>query len=146
MLKHIPKLLTGELLKILNDMGHGDTLVLADANFPAAAQGTKVVYTPGADAVQMMDAILHLMPLDQYVDCPVKLMAENPGDDYIPTIWDDFKASVIKNNGPVTIEFIDRFRFYEEAKKAFVVVSTGEERLYGCAILKKGVLKPGEAI
>ena len=133
MLKHIPKLLTGELLKILNDMGHGDTLVLADANFPAAAQGTKVVYTPGADAVQMMDAILHLM-------------AVNPGDDYIPTIWDDFKASVIKNNGPVTIEFIDRFRFYEEAKKAFVVVSTGEERLYGCAILKKGVLKPGEAI
>lgn len=146
MLKHIPKLLTGELLKILNDMGHGDTLVLADANFPAAAQGTKVVYTPGADAVQMMDAILHLMPLDQYVDCPVKLMAVTPGDDYIPTIWDDFKASVIKNNGPVTIEFIDRFRFYEEAKKAFVVVSTGEERLYGCAILKKGVLKPGEAI
>ena len=134
MLKHIPKLLTGELLKILNDMGHGDTLVLADANFP------------GADAVQMMDAILHLMPLDQYVDCPVKLMAVNPGDDYIPTIWDDFKASVVKNNGPVTIEFIDRFRFYEEAKKAFVVVSTGEERLYGCAILKKGVLKPGEAI
>ena len=146
MLKHIPKLLTGELLKILNDMGHDDTLVLADANFPAAAQGTKVVYTPGADAVQMMDAILHLMPLDQYVDCPVKLMALNPGYDYIPTIWDDFKASVIKNNGPVTIEFIDRFRFYEEAKKAFVVVSTGEERLYGCAILKKGVLKPGEAI
>ena len=140
MLKHIPKLLTGELLKILNDMGHGDTLVLADANFPAAAQGTKVVYTPGADAVQMMDAILHLMPLDQYVDCPVKLMAVNPGDDYIPTIWDDFKASVIKNNGPVTIEFIDRFRFYEEAKKAYAIIATGESALYANIMLQKGVV------
>ena len=140
MLKHIPKLLTGELLKILNDMGHGDTLVLADANFPAAAQGTKVVYTPGADAVQMMDAILHLMPLDQYADCPVKLMAVNPGDDYIPTIWGDFKASVIKNNGPVTIEFIDRFRFYEEAKKAYAIIATGESALYANIMLQKGVV------
>ena len=141
MLKNVPKLINGDLLKILNDMGHGDTLVLADANFPAASQGTKVVYTPGADAVQMMDAILSLMPLDQYVDNPVQLMAVNPGDTYVPTIWDDFKASVLKNNGETNIEFIDRFDFYDRAKKAYVVVSTGEERLYGCAILKKGVIK-----
>ncbi|MDD6204936.1 MAG: RbsD/FucU domain-containing protein [Firmicutes bacterium] len=146
MLKNVPKLINGDLLKILNDMGHGDTIVLADANFPAASQGTRVVYTPGADAVQMMDAILRLMPLDQYVDCPVQLMAVNPGDSYVPDIWDDFKATVLKNNGETKIEFIDRFSFYDCAKQAFAVVSTGEERLYGCAILKKGVLKPGEAV
>lgn len=146
MLKNVPKLINGELLKILMDMGHGDTLVLADANFPAAAQGTRVVYTPGADAVQMMNAILKLMPLDQYVSCPVQLMSVNPGDTYVPTIWDDFIASIATNNGPTEVEYIDRFKFYEESKKAFVIVSTGEERLYGCAILQKGVLKPGEAI
>ena len=146
MLKNVPKLINGDLLKILNDMGHGDTIVLADANFPAASQGTRVVYTPGADAVQMMDAILRLMPLDQYVDCPVQLMAVNPGDSYVPDIWDDFKATVLKNNGETKIEFIDRFSFYDRAKQAFAIVSTGEERLYGCAMLKKGVLKPGEAV
>ena len=100
-----------------------------------------MAWSMSADAVQMMDAILSLMPLDQYVDNPVQLMAVNPGDTYVPTIWDDFKASILKNNGETNIEFIDRFDFYDRAKKAYVVVSTGEERLYGCAILKKGVIK-----
>ena len=94
----------------------------------------------------LMRAILTLMPLDQYVETPVHLMAVNPGDTYVPTIWEDFKATVQEKNGPTNIDYIDRFDFYARAKEAFAVVSTGEERLYGCAILQKGVLKPGEAI
>ncbi len=146
MLKNIPKVLSPDLLQILAQMGHGDTIVLADANFPAENCGKRVVYAPGTDAVQMMRAILTLMPLDQYVETPAYFMAVNPGDTYVPTIWEDFKQTVEELNGPTNITYIDRFDFYERTKNAFAVVSTGEERLYGCAILQKGVLKPGEAI
>jgi len=146
MLKNIPKILPPELVKILLEMGHGDTLVLADANFPAVSHCSRVIHAPGVDAVEMMDAILTLMPLDAFVESPVCLMQVNPGHDYIPTIWEDFKASVMKHNGQTNITYIDRFEFYDKTKKAYVVISTGEERFYGCAILQKGVLAPGEAI
>lgn len=146
MLKNIPKILPPELVKILLEMGHGDNLVIADANFPAASNATRVIYAPGVDAVAMMDAILTLMPLDAFVESPAFLMAVNPGHDYTPTIWEDFKQTIYKHNGETNIKYIDRFEFYDQAKKAYVIISTGEERFYGCAILKKGVLAPGESI
>lgn len=142
MLKKIPPILSPELVKTLMDMGHGDTLVIADANFPSASNAKLLVRADGLGAAEIMGAILELMPLDQYADCSVTLMQLNPGETYVPFIWDDFKKTVAEKEGQQNIQFIDRFEFYKRAKEAFCVVATGETALYACAILQKGVVKP----
>lgn len=142
MLKGISPLLSPELVKILMEMGHGDTLVIADANFPSASCGQRVVRADGLGAAEIMDAVLSLMPLDSYVESAVSLMQLNPGDDYVPFIWDDFKKVVAAREGEQNIRFIDRFEFYKQTKEAYCVIATGETALYACAILKKGVVKP----
>lgn len=143
MLKGIPNILTPDLLKILMEMGHGDTIVIGDGNFPAAsmAKDSKLVRLDGHNACEVLDAILKFMPLDTYVDAPVTLMEIVPGDNVVPTIWDDFSAIIEKYEPGTKIEHIERFKFYDEAKKAYAVVSTSESALYACVILKKGVLK-----
>lgn len=143
MLKGIPNLLTPELLKILMEMGHGDTLVIGDGNFPAAsmANDSKLVRLDGHNACEVLDAILQFMPLDTYVESPVTLMEVVPGDNVVPTIWNDFSAIVEKHEPGTKIGHIERFKFYEESKKAYAVISTSESALYACVILKKGVIK-----
>ncbi len=143
MLKGIPNLLTPELLKILMEMGHGDTLVIGDGNFPAAsmAKDSKLVRLDGHNACEVLDAILQFMPLDTYVESPVTLMEVVPGDNVVPTIWNDFSAIVEKHEPGTKIGHIERFKFYEESKKAYAVISTSESALYACVILKKGVIK-----
>ena len=141
MLKRIPKILSPDLMKILLEMGHGDDLLLADGNFPAAACARRLVRADGLGVPELLDAILQFFPLDPYVAKPVGLMAVVPGDTVVPTIWDEYKAIAQKHEpNAANIEFIERFAFYERAKQAFAIVATGEKALYANIILKKGVV------
>lgn len=142
MLKNIPKIMSPELLKILMEMGHGDEIVLADGNFPAETIGQRVVRCDGHGVTELLDAVMQFLPLDAYTDKPVMLMEVVKGDPVVPTIWEDYKA-VINKYEPENckIEMIERFDFYERAKKAYAVVATGEEAIYANIILKKGVVK-----
>ncbi|WAP70826.1 RbsD/FucU family protein [Jiella pelagia] len=146
MLKGIPSLVTPELLEILAAMGHGDDLVLADRNFPAASVAAetttgRLVQLTGVGSNDAATAILSLLPLDGFVEAPVRRMA--PTDD--PTaefdVHLDMQAIVdAAEERSVTIEAVERFAFYEAAKTAFAVVRTSESRPYGCFIFKKGVI------
>lgn len=140
MLKNIPKIIPPELLKILAEMGHSDEIVIADANFPSANMGQRVVYMLGNGGPEVLKAVLELLPLDTY-EKSVYLI-DKPATDDVPTpIWDEYKE-IVKEHTDQEIEFIERFDFYERSKKAYAVIATGEEALYGCMILKKGVIRP----
>ena len=143
MLKGIPNLLTPDLLKILMEMGHGDTLVIGDGNFPAAAMSKNsiLVRLDGHGVPEILDAILRLFPLDPYVEAPVSLMEVVPGDPVETPIWDEYAKIVEKYEPGTKIGHIERFQFYEVAKKAYAVVATGEGALYANVILQKGVVK-----
>ena len=143
MLKGIPSILSPELLKILMEMGHGDTLVIGDGNFPAAAiaKDCQLVRLDGHGVPEILDAILQLFPLDPYVEAPVSLMEVVPGDPVETPIWDEYAKIVEKHEPGTKIGHIERFQFYEVAKKAYAVVATGEGALYANIILQKGVVK-----
>ncbi len=138
MLKGIPNLLSPDLLKILMEMGHGDEIVISDGNFPAASMGKRVVRLDGHGGVEVLEAILKLLPLDTYAK-PVYLMAKVPGDTVETPIWDEYKKSIAPHTKEEP-EFLERYEFYERAKEAYAVVYTGESALYANIILKKGVL------
>ena len=137
MLKNIDKLLTGDLLKILCDMGHGDELVIADANFQAETCSQRLVRLPGIDGVSALRSILTVFPLDTY-SSPALIMDLTDGDKAKgmpePVIWPEYERLCGK------LEKMERFSFYERAKKAHAVIQTGEERQYGNLILVKGVV------
>ncbi len=144
MLKGIPKILSPELLKILCEMGHSDTLVLADGNFPSESIGKNaiVVRCDGHGIPALLEAILKLFPLDSYVEHPVHLMEVMPGDPVKTPIWDTYKAIIAAQDarGSACIGTYERFAFYEKAKEAYCVIATGETALYGNLILQKGVV------
>jgi L-fucose mutarotase len=141
MLKGISPLLSPELLKILAEMGHGDELVMGDANFPAQSMGQRCVREDGHGGVELLDAILSLLPLDISLDAPVTLMQVAPGSmSGDPPIWKDFDATVQKHQPGTRSEQVERFAFYDRARKAYVCIATGERSLYACIILKKGIL------
>lgn len=141
MLKGISPLISPELLKILCEMGHGDEIVLGDANFPAESCGQRTVRADGIGAVPLLEGIMDLMPLDDYDDNNFALMAIAAGDDYVPEIWDEFDRVLQKHRPGAAASFEERFAFYERAKKAYAVVATGETAIYANVILKKGVIK-----
>ena len=143
MLKHIPRILTPDLLKILTEMGHGDEIVIADGNFPAASIAQRLVRLDGHRCPPVLEAILKLLPLDIYVDKPVALMQVVPGDNVKTPIWDQYRK-IIKASGEKfdDFELVERFEFYDRAKKAYAVVATSESALYANIILKKGIIKP----
>lgn len=140
MLKGIPSILSPELLKIMMEMGHGDEIIIADGNFPAASHAQRLVRCDGHGVPEVLEAMLKLLPLDQYVESPVALMSVVPGDPIVPVIWDEYKAEIAKY-GDVKIEYLERFAFYERAKKAYAIIATGEKAQYANVILKKGVIK-----
>ena len=141
MLKGIPSIITPELLKILMEMGHGDELVISDGNFPAASIAQRLVRCDGHGCPEVLDAVLKFYPLDPYVEAPVHLMQVVPGDPVETPIWDVYKEIVKKHEATSNkVENIERFAFYERAKKAYAVVATGEKALYANIILKKGVV------
>lgn len=141
MLKKIPKSLSPQLVKTLMEMGHGDEIVLGDANFPGCSLSTNVIRADGLSGAVLLKAILELFPLDTYSEHSVFLMEVTPGDDYKPEIWEDYKAILDASGEPFSIGYLERFDFYERAKKAYAVVATGEEALYANIILKKGVVR-----
>ena len=143
MLKGISSLISPELLKILMEMGHGDEIVIADGNFPAVTCAQRLARCDGHSVPPLLDAILELFPLDEYVDNPVALMAVVPGDDTpTPPIWKEYERILQKHGHlPDKVEQIDRFAFYDRAKEAFAVVATGESAIYANVLLKKGVIK-----
>ncbi|CEP95582.1 transport protein RbsD/FucU [[Clostridium] sordellii] len=144
MLKNIPQILSPQLLKILCEMGHSDQIVISDGNFPAESMGKDsiVIRCDGHGVPELLDAILTVFPLDTYVDKPVSLMEVMPGDNVETPIWDTYKEIIQKhdNRGEETIGTIERFKFYDEAKKAYAIIATGEKALYANVILQKGVV------
>ncbi len=144
MLKNIPPILSPELLKVLCEMGHGDELVIADGNFPAESVGKDaiVVRADGHGVPEILDAVLSVLPLDQYSRKPVALMEVVPGDPVVPTIWDTYKE-LLKKHDPdhSEIEMIERFAFYDRAKKVYAIIATGETAIYANILLKKGVVQ-----
>jgi len=128
-------------MKILMEMGHGDEIVLADGNFPAASIAQRLIRCDGHGVCELLEAILKFFPLDIYVDKPVALMSVVPGDDKKPKIWGDHHAIIKKSGEKFTdFEFVERFAFYERAKKAYAIAATSERALYANVILKKGIL------
>lgn len=144
MLKHIPKILSPELLMVLAEMGHSDRIVIGDGNFPAESIGRDavVIRCDGHGVPELLDAILQLFPLDTYVEHPVALMEVMPGDKVETPIWDAYAEIVERHDerGKKAIGHIERFAFYEEAKKAYAIIATGESALYANVMLQKGVV------
>lgn len=142
MLKGIPKILSPELLKVLAEMGHGDRIVLADGNFPAASMGKKVIRADGHGVPELLEAVLTLMPLDIYVEKPVTLMEVMKGDKVATPIWDTYREIIARHDtrGEKVIGTCERFAFYEEAQKAYAIVATGEQAIYANVLLQKGVI------
>ncbi len=141
MLKGIPKIISPDLMKVLMEMGHGDEIVLADGNFPAASCASTLVRCDGHSVSELLEAILKLFPLDSYSEKPVTLMKVVEGDPTIPSIWEDFSETIQKyNQNHSSFEMVERFEFYERSKDAYAIVATGESALYANIILKKGVV------
>ena len=135
MLKTISPLISPELLKTLCEMGHGDYIVLSDAHFPAGNLGPKVIRADGLPIDALLKGIIPLFELDSYVEHPMLMMAPVPGD----TLDADYVQTCETILG-VKAGYLERFAFYEHAKKAFAIVVTGETRKYGNIILQKGVI------
>lgn len=140
MLKKIPKLLPPELVKIMMEMGHGDELILADAHFPAASHAQRLIRCDGHPIPQLLEAVLELYPLDRYVEAPVALMQVVEGDAVNPVIWDVYQNVLKQSGNPVQLEYVERFAFYERAKRAYAIVASGETSQYANIILKKGLV------
>ncbi|MBJ6362349.1 L-fucose mutarotase [Paenibacillus sp. GCM10012307] len=141
MLIGIPKQISPELLKVLMEMGHGDEIVLSDGNFPAASHARQLVRCDGQGTAELLDAILHLFPLDQYVSQPVALMDKVVGDSVETPIWKRYQEIIAERTGQEpSFEMVERFAFYERAKSAYAIVATGEGAQYANLILKKGVI------
>lgn len=141
MLKNIPKNISPALLKILCEMGHGDEIVIGDGNFPGTSLNNNIIRYDSSNICDILDSILYLFPLDEYVDSPVALMAT--GSEYIgsPDIWKSYEGILKKHKFSGKISKIDRFDFYDRAKNAFGIIATGEGKIYANIILKKGVVK-----
>jgi L-fucose mutarotase len=142
MLRGIHPLLGPDLLRALRRLGHGDEIVIADANFPAHSMGQEVIRLDGIDAVSVADAILTHLPLDTFGEAAAFRMAVVDAPDAVPAICEVFAELVTRLAGPFDIVALDRFAFYERARNAAFIVATGERRLYGNLILKVGVLPP----
>jgi L-fucose mutarotase len=141
MLKGIDPLLSGDLLKILDEMGHGDQLALVDRNYPAAASGRPVVRLGEASVLRAMTAILSVFPLDEFIPQPLERMEvdENP---VRTTRAQDAVLDLARAAHPRPLEWgiIPRLSFYDRARSAVAVVHTLDDQPWGCFILQKGVV------
>jgi len=141
MLKKIPKILSPELLKILAEMGHSDIIVIADGNFPGASNAQRLIRADGIDIPSLLDGILEVFPLDDFVPHPVSLM---DAGDFMPPIWETYAGIIKKHDADAFkngFHKIERFAFYDTAKTAYAIVQSGEGALYANIILQKGVIR-----
>jgi len=142
MLKNINPLLGPELLKTLREMGHGDEIAIVDGNYPAQSSTDLLVRMEGVSATDVLNAVMSVLPLDEYVDSSAFTMQVVGEPEAVPEIVTEFKAIVNQHEPEAKWQAVERFDFYDQVKKAYAIVSTGENRLYGNVILKKGVIKP----
>lgn len=148
MLKNIPSILSPELLKVLSEMGHSDRICIGDGNFPGAsmakAEGAILLRADGHGIPELLDAILQVFPLDAYVEKPAMLMEKMDRDkDLEIPVWDEYKKIIAKydDRGADSVGAYERFAFYEEAKKCYCILQSGETAIYANIILQKGVIK-----
>jgi L-fucose mutarotase len=141
MLRGIDPLLTPELLHALASMGHGDTIALVDANFPAAATARRLIVLPGIDAPTVLGAILTLLPIDDFEPDPITVMQVVGNPAATPAPVGEFITVLIRHAAPPPVA-IERHAFYRAAAAAFAIVQTGERRFYGNILLRKGVIPP----
>lgn len=139
MLKNVPKILSPELLKILAEMGHGDEILIADGNFPSASNGQRVVRADGHGGVEILKAVLTMIPLDTYADENFILMETTKGDP-TPTIWAEYFDVANAMDDNLRKGSMERQAFYERSRKAYAIIATGESAIYANIIIKKGVI------
>lgn len=150
MLKNINPLLNGELLGVLQEMGHGDAILVVDVNYPAYSTAAKtaygnVIHMAGASCAEVAKAILSVMPLDAYIDAPARRMEVIDAPDEIPPVQAEVQGEIDAAEGKSwPMQAIERLDFYEQAKSCYAVVLTGDRRLYGCFTFQKGVILPDE--
>jgi L-fucose mutarotase len=148
MLKSIDPLLNADVLYALRAMGHGDDLVVCDTNFPADAVARETVLgrllrIDNVTAGRAARAILSVLPLDSFVDKPALRMEVVDKPDEIPVVQIEVQKEIDAAQGSaLPMGSIERFAFYERAKKSYCVIQTGERRFYGCFVFKKGVIPP----
>ena len=136
MLKGISPVISPDLLKTLAEMGHGDEIVISDAHFPAHTFNDRVIRADGIGADKLLEGIIPLFELDAYA-VPVIMMAAVPGDTLDPAVEAKYRKALGYKG---EIERVERFAFYDRAKKAYAVVISGETAKYGNIIIKKGVI------
>lgn len=146
MLKGIDPLLGPELLAILRAMGHGDEIVVVDANFPATANAQRLVRLDGIAAPRAARAILSVLPLDDFVPEAAFRMEVSDAPQTVPPVCREFEDALRACGYDRGLAAIERFAFYDRAKDAFAIVATGETRLWGNLLLKKGAVPPGEDV
>ena len=148
MLKNIPPILSPELLKVLCEMGHGDRICIGDGNFPGASMAKPnncvLVRADGHGVPELLDAILQVIPLDEYVEHPALIMQVADKDKGLEVpIWDTYKPIVANHDsrGAAAFGSVERFAFYEEARNTYCILQSGETAIYANIILQKGVVK-----
>ena len=140
MLRGIDRLLSPDLLHSLASMGHGDRIAIVDANFPAGSCGKRVHHLPGLPAASVLQAVLSVLPLDDFITDAAVTMQVVGDAAAVPEAVADFTRILRAHDGPAPVA-IERFAFYDMARAAYAVVQTGEDRLYGNVILTKGVIR-----
>ncbi len=141
MLKGVPQAISPELMYVLMKMGHGDELVLADGNFPADSHAQRIVRADGHGVPAILQAVLKFLPMDTFVDDPALVMQPVDKNAAEPLIWKDFRKLLEMSEGRrIETSPIDRFEFYDRARKSYAIVATSESALYANIILKKGVV------
>lgn len=151
MLKGLSPLLNADVLYVLKSMGHGDYIVLSDLNFPSESVAQQTVYgsllrMENTTSAQAAEAILSLMPLDTFIDNAAQRMEVVGDPNEIPVVQQEVQAAIDRAEGKHwPLVGVERYAFYDLAKKAYAVVQTGERRFYGCFILTKGVIPPDAA-
>lgn len=143
MLIGIDPILPPDLLQILRAMGHGDEIVIVDVNYPATSSAKRLIRMDGIPATRVLKAILGLMPLDDFVDDPANIMQVVGDANAVPPVIEEFQKIIDDNaDNPARITSVERFDFYDRAKAAYAIVQSGEARLYGNIMLKKGIIRP----
>ncbi len=142
MLKGIPPLLGPDLLHVLRAMGHGDEIALVDANYPGDSAGPEIIRLDGLTVTEVLDAVLTLMPLDTFVPEQAFGMAVVDAPAAVVDVHKDFQSIITKHEPGMKLTLMERFAFYDRVRNAYALVQTGERRLYGNILLKKGIIRP----
>ena len=150
MLKNLDPLLNAKVLYALRAMGHGDYLVVCDTNFPGDSVARETVtgellHLDNTTAAEAVRAILSVMPLDTFIDDSARRMEVVGAPDEVPAVQAEVQLEINAAEGkPWPMRSVERFTFYDLAKRSYAVIATGERRFYGCFILTKGVISPND--